>query len=115
VQKPGAYDLKQPVTALQAIALAGGTITDQADLTSVILISKDVHGKPIGRRLDLKRTLDVGDMGAAILVKPYDVLYVPRTYIGDVQLFMRQYVATVAQVGSLVSVLTTPGTTFSGL
>jgi protein involved in polysaccharide export with SLBB domain len=115
VQKPGAYDLKQPITALQAIALAGGSITDQADLTSVILISKDVHGKPIGRRLDLKKTLDVGDIASAILVKPYDVLYVPRTYIGDVQLFMRQYMATVAQMASLVSVLTNPGTTFSGL
>ena len=114
VQKPGAYDLKQPITPLQALALAQGPITEQADLTSVILVSKDVHGKPIGRRLDLKKTLDVGDMSSAILVKPYDVLYVPKTYIGDIQLFMRQYVATVAQVGSLVSVLTTPGTTFAG-
>jgi protein involved in polysaccharide export with SLBB domain len=114
VQKPGAYDLKQPITPLQAIALAQGPITNQADLTSVILITKDVYGKPIGRRLDLKKTLDVGDMASAILVKPYDVIFVPRTFIGDVQLFMRQYVATVAQIGSLVSVLTTPGTTFTG-
>ncbi|MGB6065120.1 MAG: polysaccharide biosynthesis/export family protein [Desulfomonilaceae bacterium] len=113
VQRPGAYDLKQPITPLQAIALAQGAIEDQADLTSVILISKDVHGKPIGRRLDLKKTLDVGDMSSAILVKPYDVIYVPRTYIGDVQVFMRQYVAAVADVASLVSVLTSPGTTFT--
>ena len=113
VQRPGAYDLKQPITPLQAIALAQGAIEDQADLTSVILISKDVHGKPIGRRLDLKKTLDVGDMSSAILVKPYDVIYVPRTFIGDVQVFMRQYLAAVADVASLVTVLTTPGTTYS--
>ena len=60
VQKPGAYDLKQPITALQAIALAGGPISEFADLTSVILISKDVNGKPIGRRLDLKRNSRCG-------------------------------------------------------
>ncbi len=108
VQKPGAYDLKQPITALQAIALAGGTVSEFADLTSVILMSKDVNGKPIGRRLDLKRTLDVGDMASAILIKPYDVIFVPKTYISDVQLFMKQYVGTVAQISSLVNVLTNP-------
>ena len=112
VHAPGAYDLKQPITTLQALALAQGPITEQADLSSVILISKDVHGRPIGRRLDLKKTLDVGDMSSAILVKPYDVIYVPKTYISDVQVFMRQYVAAVADVASLVNVLTTPGTTF---
>ena len=105
VQKPGAYDLKQPITALQAIALAGGPISEFADLTSVILISKDVNGKPIGRRLDLKRTLDVGDMASAILVKPYDVIFVPKTYIRDVRIFMDQYIGTVAQIGALVNTL----------
>jgi len=106
VQKPGGYDIEQPITALQALALAGGHISDNADLTSVILISKDVYGKPIGRRLDLKKILDVGDMTSAILVKPYDVLFVPRTYIGDVRLFMEQYVRTVAEVVSLRKDLT---------
>jgi protein involved in polysaccharide export with SLBB domain len=105
VQKPGGYDIRQPITALQAIALAGGSISETADLTSVMLISKDIYGKPIGRRLDLKRTLDVGDMASAILVKPYDVIFVPKTYIRDVRIFMDQYIATVAQIASLVNVL----------
>lgn len=105
VQKPGGYDIKQPITALQAIALAGGPISEFADLTSVILISKDVNGKPIGRRLDLKKTLDVGDMASAILIKPYDVIFVPKTFIRDVRLFMDQYIGTVAQIAQLVNVL----------
>jgi polysaccharide biosynthesis/export protein len=101
VNNPGAYELKQPVTALHALALAGGHIASLADLTSVILISKDINGKPIGRRLDLKRIVDVGDTSSAILVKPYDVLFVPRTYIGDVRLFMEQYVRTVTDFATL--------------
>ena len=105
VNNPGAYDITQPITALHAIALAGGEITDTADLTSVILVSKDASGKPLGRRLDLKRTLDVGDMASAILVKPYDVIYVPNTYIRDVRIFMEQYVKTVSDVASLISLL----------
>jgi polysaccharide biosynthesis/export protein len=98
VQKPGAYDITQPITALHAISLAQGEITDTADMTSVILISRNIYGKPIGRRLDLKRILDVGDMSSAILVKPYDVLYVPKTYIRDVRIFMDQYVRTVGEL-----------------
>ena len=105
VGSPGAYSITQPVTALQALAMAGGANEDFADLTSVILISQDINGKPIGRRLDLKRILDVGDMGSAILMKPYDVIYVPRTYIGDVGIFMDQYVATVSGITALVQSL----------
>jgi protein involved in polysaccharide export with SLBB domain len=98
VNMPGAYDITQPITALHALALAQGHKAETADLTSVILISKNIYGKPIGRRLDLKRMLDVGDMSSAILVKPYDVLYVPKTYIRDLRLFMEQYFATVAEI-----------------
>jgi polysaccharide export outer membrane protein len=105
VNTPGAYDIQQPVTALHALALAGGHRTDTADLTSVILISKNIHGKPIGRRLDLKRLLDVGDMSAAILVKPYDVLYVPKTYVRDLRLFMEQFLLSAADVAAFVDVI----------
>lgn len=105
VLTPGAFDIAQPITALHAIALAGGEKTDTADMTSVILISKDAQGKPFGRRLDLKRILDVGDMSSAILVKPYDVLYVPKTYIRDVRIFVEQYLATVTDVNALVKSL----------
>ncbi|MEW6349291.1 MAG: polysaccharide biosynthesis/export family protein [Thermodesulfobacteriota bacterium] len=98
VKNPGAYELRQPITAVHAIALAGGHSEDTADLTSVILISKDAYGKPIGRRLDLKKMFDVGDMSSAILVKPYDVIFVPRTYVGDLRLFMSQYFASAADV-----------------
>ena len=64
-----------------------------------------IYGKPIGRRLDLKRVLDVGDMSSAILVKPYDVIYVPKTYIRDVRVFMEQYFRTVAEIGEFVDTL----------
>jgi polysaccharide export outer membrane protein len=85
--------------------MAGGARRDTADLTSVILISKDIHGKPIGRRLDLKRILDVGDMSPAILVKPYDVLYVPNTYVADLRLFMQQYITTAQEFTGFVNAL----------
>jgi protein involved in polysaccharide export with SLBB domain len=106
VNNPGAYDLRQPITALQAITLAGGHKQDTADMTSVVLVSKDVYGKPIGRRLDLKRTLDVGDLSSGILVKPYDVIYVPKTYVRDLRVFMEQYFATAAEVAQFIKTVT---------
>jgi polysaccharide biosynthesis/export protein len=105
---PGAYDIAQPVTILQALAMAGGPIEDSADTTSVILISKDINGHPIGRRIDVKRMLDVGDMSSAILIKPYDVIYVPRTYIKDIALFMDQYLGVVLRAKEFVGSLATP-------
>jgi len=96
-----AFDITQPVTILHALATAGGPNRETGDLTSVILISKDIHGKPIGRRVDVKRMLDVGDMSSAILAKPYDVIYVPKTYIRDLRVFMDQYVSVVRDFVSL--------------
>lgn len=105
VGAPGAYPIDQPITALHAIAMAGGHLSETADLTSVMLISKDIHGKPIGRRLDLKKVFDVGEMSSTILVKPYDVLYVPRTYVSDVRLFMDQYIGVATQVVQFVNLV----------
>ncbi len=98
VGSQGAIPYTQPVTALHALAMAGGPTRDTADLTSVILISKNVYGKPIGRRLDLKRILDVGDLGSNIMIKPYDVIYVPRTYISDLNLFIVQYLNAITNI-----------------
>lgn len=105
VNKPGAYEIRQPITALQALALAEGHKTASADLTSVILVSRDINGQPIGRRLDLKRILDVGDMSSAILVKPYDVLFVPNTYIKDVNMFMEQYFSVAQTTATFLKTL----------
>lgn len=109
VGAPGAYEIRQPITALHALAMAGGHKPDTADLTSVILISRNVSGKPMGRRLDLKKIMDVGDMSANILIKPYDVLFVPKTYISDVNMFVDQYLKVITDITSLVNALT-PGT-----
>jgi polysaccharide export outer membrane protein len=102
VRNPGAYDLPQPITPIQALALAGGHIPESADLTSVILVSKSIDGKPIGRRLDLKKMLDDGDMSSAILIKPYDVIFVPKTYIADVRAFMDQYFRTILDISQFL-------------
>ena len=105
VGSPGAYEIRQPVTILHALAMAGGQNAKTGDLTSVILISRDIYGKPIGRRVDIKRMLDVGDLGSNILVKPYDVIYVPKTYIDDLNTFVEQYLGVVGRFKAFADVL----------
>ncbi len=109
VKAPGAYGIRQPITAVHALALAGGQLDDTADLTSVILISTDAYGKPIARRLDVKKMFDVGDMSSSILVKPFDVIFVPRTYVADLRLFMTQYFQSLSDVATFLSNLKTAG------
>jgi len=46
--------------------------------------------------------LDVGDLAENIIVKPYDVIFVPRTYISDVRLFMDQYLGAVREAVGFV-------------
>ena len=100
----GAFDITLPITAVHALAIAGGANVN-ADLTNVILISKDINGKPIGRRLDLKKVFDVGDMSSAIMIKPYDVLYVPRTYIADLRVFIDQYLTAILDLKAFTATL----------
>ena len=104
----GAFPYTQPITALHALAMAGGPNTITADLTSVILISKNIYGKPIGRRLDLKRIFDVGDLSCNIMIKPYDVLDVPRTYIQDLNLFISRYLNAISSIKGFADTLRGP-------
>jgi protein involved in polysaccharide export with SLBB domain len=92
VAHAGAFTLEPGMTALQAIAEAGG-VTDNAGAGKAVLIRRDACGSPQGTLVDLaaadngggKKVDDVGLM-------PSDVLVVPRSVIANVDLFVKQYI-----------------------
>src|SRR5579863_2160766 len=61
VSKPGAFPLQPGMTVVQAVALAGGTTTDSAP-ESTILIRRDACGQAEGSKVDLSAA--VKDPGA---------------------------------------------------
>lgn len=106
VNHPGAFPLEPGMTALQALADAGGVTSDAAN-DDVVLIRRDACGRPTGERLDLASAVDNPDKGEDAALMPYDVLVVPRSRIANIDLFVQQYIRGVLPIQPYFSI--TPG------
>ena len=91
VNKPGLLTLTGPLTLLQSISMAGG-IKDSARTNELILIRRGADHRPMVTTLDMTKILDGTDMAQDILLAPYDIVYVPKSSITDVNVWVDQYV-----------------------
>lgn len=90
VARPGIYDMPANIDAFQAVTLAGGFLTT-AHRSDVLVLSR-ANGVSEVTEIDLSaRAMRQGFPGAWPLQR-YDVVFVPRSPIGQVNLFMQQYV-----------------------
>ncbi len=106
VNHPGAFPLEPGMTALQALADAGGVTQDASD-DNVVLIRRDACGRPTGERLDLASAVDSPGKGEDAALMPYDVLVVPRSRIANMDLFVQQYIRGLLPIQPYFSL--TPG------
>jgi len=90
INRPGLVPLMGPMTALQSIAVSGG-FKDTARVTEVIIIRR-TQEKPVVAILDLEKARKNKDMSQDIDLMPYDVVYVPRSKIANVDLFVDLYI-----------------------
>jgi len=79
VYRPGVYQMKKPVTILEAIALAGG-YQPGAQLSSVVVMRK-LDDKIIARRVNANKNLSLRKGGQFFYLQPDDIVYVPKTII----------------------------------
>ena len=91
VRIPGYYVMESPTTVSQIMARAGGFL-DSAKTTSIVVVSRDKECRPLGRLVDLDKILGEGNIGNDIVLKQYDVVYVPKSAIAKVDLFVDQYI-----------------------
>ena len=105
VRIPGFVAFRSGMSPLQAIVDRGG-FTDTARIDSVLRLSP-AQGDYQGTRLDLSKPLDDGRAEGTRLVAG-DVLYVPRTFIGDVNSFVKLYIRGVLPIEPRIGA----GTTF---
>jgi protein involved in polysaccharide export with SLBB domain len=89
VRTPGFVSYQPGMSPLQAIMDRGG-FTDAARLDSVLRVS-GTEDEYQGTRLDFTKPLSQGT-GEDMHLAAGDVLYVPRTTIGDINVFVRQYI-----------------------
>lgn len=95
VAKPGIYNVSGAKTVFEAIAMAGGQ-TQHAVLASVVII-RDVLRKPQAKRVNLVRMMNGRNLGPDLMLRPEDVVFVPKKFIADLGYFLGQVVQPIAQ------------------
>lgn len=91
VAQPGAYALVGTVTLAQVVHEAGGFLSS-ARRGEILLIRTEPTGERFARSVDLLPVLSGKNPAADVSLKPFDVVFVPRTKITNFGLFVDQYV-----------------------
>jgi polysaccharide export outer membrane protein len=90
VRKPDYYQMDIPTTLTQILSRAGGLL-GTAGTSSILVLSRNKERKPVGKLVDLDKIIGEGNIGNDLLLRQYDVVYVPRSTIANVNLFVDQY------------------------
>lgn len=90
VNQPGSYNALPFMTVSQAIAAAGGFAAD-ASRNSVLVFHRDGARNLRVERLRLDRSLKRADLDEDPLVSRFAIIYVPRSPIGNLQVFSTQF------------------------
>jgi len=91
---PGVVEIKGPVSLMHALALARGW-RESARLSNIIVIRKDAAGKAMSTNIDLRKVLNGSDLSQDIQLIPYDIVYVPKSNIANVNKFVSEYINSV--------------------
>lgn len=89
VARPGFALYKPGMTAMQAIVERGGFV-DDAKTDEIVHIHR-VNGQVMNGKLDLRTIYETGGNDTTEL-SPNDILVVPRTWVGDADVFVDQWV-----------------------
>ncbi|MFH1398350.1 MAG: polysaccharide biosynthesis/export family protein [Candidatus Omnitrophota bacterium] len=82
VKTPGLYTLENQMTAFESIGLAGGYLK-YAELRSILVIRKPYSECPQFILVNLHKALDHANTSENVLLEPKDIIYVPRSFIGN--------------------------------
>jgi protein involved in polysaccharide export with SLBB domain len=91
VGRPGMIPILGTMTTLQAIAEAGG-MKDTARTGDVIIIRRGANDKPLAFRVDIRKAREGSDFSQDVSLSPFDIVYVPRSRVANVNLWMDQYI-----------------------
>jgi protein involved in polysaccharide export with SLBB domain len=94
VRMNGVYPVSGAPSALQAILMAHGP-TNDARMNSVLVIRRNPDGKPYVFKTNLDLALKKGRTENDLMLRSFDVVYVPKKVISKVNLFVEQYIEEV--------------------
>ena len=91
IRQPGGIALDRRIGALEAVLLAGG-FSDEARTSEVVLIRRSPDDSPMLRTLNLQDFIQTGGADGTIPLAAGDILYVPRSGIAEVNLWIDQFI-----------------------
>jgi polysaccharide export outer membrane protein len=92
VASPGVVQALGPLTVLQSVTQAGG-FKETARLNEVLVIRRDPTAQdPIVIPVDISAVVDGSQTNQDIALMPFDVVYVPKSPIANVNKFVDQYI-----------------------
>lgn len=89
VVRPGPVSLASSLTLLEAVAQAGG-LRESAKTKQVIIIRRGPAGKPSVINTNFSKARKAV-AGQNVALQPFDIVYIPRSKISDVNLWVDQY------------------------
>lgn len=87
VKTPGFYDLIGNARLLDAIAYAGD-FTDTAVKDNIFVIRGDIYSNPQVIKINAWDIIKHGNFKANIPIQNQDIIYVPRSIVGNINVFM---------------------------
>lgn len=100
VSRPGSYPVGPNMTALQAIASAGG-FKDDAAKGSVVVLRRTGENSLVTRKLNMDRAVHDDAASQDVFLRRYDIVYVDRNAIGNLNLFVDRFFTKMIPIPSL--------------
>lgn len=91
VNRPGALNMPGPMGVMEAVIMAGG-LKETAGTRKVALIRRGPEGYPMMRIVDLDEFTSMATAEQNLILQPYDVVFVPRSRIAEVNLWVDQFI-----------------------
>ncbi len=91
VFQPGASEYNPNMTVLHALGAAGGA-KGSGKLSSVVVLRRTGPSDLEVYRVDLETAIDGHATARDIFLQPYDIVFIPRSIIGEINLFVDQFI-----------------------
>jgi protein involved in polysaccharide export with SLBB domain len=99
VMQPKSVNAGPFMTVLQAVAEAGG-FRENAARNSVLVFHREGARTVSVRRLRLDRAIKDGSLDMDVRLSPYDIVYVPRSTVGNIEVFARSLFGSTSEAMS---------------
>jgi protein involved in polysaccharide export with SLBB domain len=91
VEKPGEYVWSRQITALQAVALAGG-LRETATKDQIVVLRRRQNGAPEAISIDLEDAKTGQGESRDVYLAPYDLVVVPESGVAEMNRWVDQYI-----------------------